>query len=197
MKLIKASLLLLLAFCGSVAADVLNEISARLDTAEITEGNFRQEKRLKVLKKPLISAGTFTYHRSKGAIWKTLTPVPSLLLVNEAHLLTHQGEQVMPVAFGRVFSAMLGGDLSRLTEGFDIAAGVNQKNSWQLQLKPKDEMLKKIITGIELTGDNRLRLLEISEANGNFTRIEFDLITHPATLNPEQEAEFERLSSPD
>lgn len=195
MKLIKASLLLLLAFCGSVAADVLNEISARLDTAEITEGNFRQEKRLKVLKKPLISTGTFTYHRSKGVIWKTLTPVPSLLLVNEARLLTHEGEQVMPMAFGRVFSAMLGGDLSRLTEGFDIA-GVNQKTSWQLQLKPKDEMLKKIITGIELTGDKRLRLLEISEANGNFTRIEFDQITHPATLNPEQEAEFERLSSP-
>jgi hypothetical protein len=188
-------LLLLLPFGDCYAQDVLTQIAERIDKAGITQGNFRQEKRLKVLKKPLISTGEFTYHQSKGVIWKTLTPVPSLLLVNETRLLTAQGEQAVPLAFGKVFKAMLGGDLSQLTEGFDIT-GSNRKPTWQLQLKPKDELLKKIIAGMRLSGDRELRVLEISEANGNLSRIAFDRITHPTELPPEQEADFARLSSP-
>ena len=59
---------------------------------------------------------------------------------------------------------------------------------------PKDELLKKIISSILLSGDNELRLLEIRETGGNITHIKFDQITHPASLTPEQEADFEHLS---
>ncbi|MDD1625915.1 MAG: outer membrane lipoprotein carrier protein LolA [Methylococcaceae bacterium] len=160
---------------------------------EITQGNFQQEKRLKILRKPLLSTGIFTYDQSKGVIWKTLTPVASILLVNDTHLLTGQGEQAVPAAFGKVFKAMLGGNLKQLTDGFSIT-GSDQKPAWQLELKPKDELLKKIISSIMLSGDNELRLLEIQETGGNITRIKFDKITHPAQLTSEQEADFDRLS---
>jgi outer membrane lipoprotein-sorting protein len=191
--ILKALLLFLLSFDHSYASDVLSQITKRLAKTPITHGDFQQEKQLKILRKPLISIGTFTYHQSKGVIWKTLTPVPSILLVNESHLLTAQGEQAVPAAFGKVFKAMLGGDLNQLTDGFSIT-GSDQKTSWQLQLKPKDELLKKIINNILLTGDNELRLLEIQEAGGNITRIKFNQITHPEQLTREQEADFERLS---
>ncbi|WP_246247018.1 outer membrane lipoprotein carrier protein LolA [Candidatus Methylobacter favarea] len=172
---------------------MLAQITTRLAKTEITQGNFQQEKRLKILRKPLISSGAFTYHQSKGVIWKTLTPVFSILLVNESRLLTSQGEQAVPAALGKVFNSILGGNLNRLTEDFSIT-GFDQKPSWQLQLKPKDELLKKIITTILLTGDNELRLVEMQEADGNITRINFGQITHPEQLTTEQEADFERLS---
>ncbi|MGZ5009133.1 MAG: outer membrane lipoprotein carrier protein LolA, partial [Methylobacter sp.] len=159
----------------------------------ITQGEFRQQKQIKVLHKPLISTGTFTYDQNKGVIWKTLTPVASLLLVNESKLLTGQGEQAVPAAFGKVFKAMLGGDLSALTDGFSVT-GTDQKTAWQLELTPKDEMLKRIIGSMLLSGDSELRHLEIREANGNTTDIAFDRITHPAHLTDEQQADFERLS---
>jgi outer membrane lipoprotein-sorting protein len=168
-------------------------ITSRLAKTEITQGNFQQEKRLKILRKPLISTGSFTYHQTKGVIWKTLIPVPSLLLVNDAHLLTTQGELAVPAAFGKVFTAMLGGDLKQLSDGFSIT-GSDQEPAWQIELKPKDEQLKKIISSIMLSGDNELRLLEIQEAGGNISQIKFDNITHPTKLTPEQEADFERLS---
>jgi len=180
---------------GALAADLLADIGARLVKTEITEGRFRQEKTIKVLKKPLISTGTFTYHRKQGVIWQTLTPVPSLLLVNQTRLLTTQGEQALPPAFGRVFTAMFGGDLQAMNEGFAIA-GTNDQGAWQLQLQPKDAMLQKIITGMQLSGDKELQRLDIREANGNLTRIIFEHITHPEALTPTQEADFERLSSP-
>lgn len=194
MILIKALLLYLLA-CGLGVADeaVLTEIAARLAKTPIAQGDFHQHKQLKILHKPLVSKGTFTYDQSKGVIWKTLTPVVSLLLVNESKLLTGQGEQAVPAAFGKVFKAMLGGDLAALTDGFNIA-GTDRKTSWQLELTPKDEMLKLIISTMLLSGDTELRWLEIREAAGNVTRITFDGITHPAQLTEEQEADFERLS---
>jgi len=190
---LKVLLLFLLSFNYSHAADVLASITARLVKTPITQGVFQQEKHLKILRKPLLSTGTFTYHQSKGVIWKTLIPIPSLLLVNESRLLTGQGEQAVPAAFGKVFKAMLGGELNRLAEGFTIT-GEEQQTAWQLQLKPKDELLQKIINTIVLTGDTELRRLEIQETGGNLTRISFDKITHPDHLSPEQQADFERLS---
>jgi hypothetical protein len=171
----------------------LTDITARLVKTPITQGEFHQEKRLKILSKPLISTGTFTYSQSKGVIWKTLTPIPSLLLVNEAHLLTGQGEQAVPPAFGKVFKAMLGGDLKQLSDGF-VITGEDKKNAWTLQLTPKDELLKKIISSIILNGDTELRGLEMQEANGNISRISFTKISHPAELTNEQQADFEHLS---
>jgi len=193
MIILKALLLFLLSFNYSYADDLLTQITTRLAKTPITNGNFRQVKQLKILRKPLISTGIFTYDQSKGVIWKTLTPVASLLLLNDTHLLTGQGEQAVPAAFGKVFKAMLGGDLKQLTDGFSIT-GSDQEPAWQLELKPKDELLKKIISSIMLSGDNELRLLEIQEAGGNISQIKFDKITHPTQLTPEQEADFEHLS---
>jgi len=190
---LKILLLFLFSFNHSYADDVLAKITSRLVKTEITQGDFQQEKRLKILRKPLISTGSFTYHQTKGVIWKTLTPVPSLLLVNDAHLLTTQGELAVPAAFGKVFKAVLGGDLNQLSDGFSIS-GSDQKTAWQIELKPKDEQLKKIISSIVLSGDNELRLLEIQESGGNISQIKFDKITHPTQLTPEQEADFEHLS---
>ena len=193
MIILKALLLFLLSFNLSYADDVLAQIKTRLAKTEITQGNFQQEKRLKILRKPLISTGSFTYHQTKGVIWKTLTPVASLLLVNDTRLLTTQSELTVPAAFGKVFKAMLGGDLKQLSDGFSIT-GSDRETFWQLQLKPKDELSKKIISSIVLSGDNELRLLEIREAGGNITLIKFDQITHPIQLTTEQEADFEHLS---
>jgi hypothetical protein len=194
MKLL-AIVLLLIPLRAGLAADLLAEIDARLVKTEMTEGRFRQEKNIKVLKNPLISTGVFIYHQSRGVIWRTLTPVSSVLLVNQTRLLTEQGEQALPPAFGRVFTAMFGGDLQAMNEGFDIS-GTNDKTAWKLQLKPKDALLQKVIVGMQLTGEKELQQIDIEEANGNFSRITFEHIIHPETLTPAQEADFERLSSP-
>jgi Outer membrane lipoprotein carrier protein LolA len=193
MTFFKAFLLLILTIDCSYASDMLAKITTRLVKTPITQGDFQQEKRLKILRKPLISTGTFTYHQSKGVIWKTVTPIPSLLLINESKLLTGQGEQAVPAAFGNVFKALLGGELNRLAEGFDMT-GTEQKMSWQLQLKPKDELLRKIISTILISGDTELRLLEIQEVTGNQTQISFANISHPNHLSNEQQADFEHIS---
>ena len=189
----KVFLLLVLTIDCSYANNVLAEVTSRLTKTPITQGRFQQEKQLKFLHKPLLSTGVFTYDLNKGVIWKTATPVPSILLMNEALLLNQQGKQALPPGFGRVFKALLSSDLKYLSEDFKIS-GQAQKTAWQLQLTPKDELLKKIIKTILLTGDTELRLMELQETSGNLSRIQFSDITHPDHLTTEQQADFERLS---
>ena len=186
-------LLLLIPVTQSYATELLADITSRLVKAPITQATFQQEKHLKILSRPLMSSGLFTYDQSKGVIWKTLVPAPSLLLVNESQRISGQGEQNVPAAFGKVFKAMLGGDLNELTEGF-LLTGEHKNNTWQLQLTPTDQFLQKIISTITLSGDSELRALELQEVTGNFTRISFTQISHPNQLSTEQEADFERLS---
>ena len=192
MRFNKLFLLLYLLIKPCYASDEFLDISGRLVKTPITQGVFQQEKQLKVLRKPLISNGIFTYDQNKGIIWKTLAPIPTILLINESRLLTGQGEQMVPQAFGRVFKAILGGDLDQLSESF-IITGEN-KSVWQLTLTPRDEFLKKIISTISLCGDKDLRSLEIQEVTGNLTHISFTEITHPDQLSYEQTTDFERLS---
>lgn len=189
----KILLLLVLTVGQSHADDVLAKITVRLAKASIAQGEFHQEKQLKILRKPLLSSGTFTYDKNKGVLWKTLTPMPSLLLVKETQLSTNQGRQSVPPAFGKVFKALLGGDLSSLAETFNMSA--TDGLSWQLQLTPKDELLKRAISNIKLTGDSELRQLDLLERTGNQTHISFNQISHPKELSKDQIADFERLSS--
>ena len=61
---LKVLLLFFLSSGQSHADDVLAQITTRLAKTEITQGNFQQEKRLKILRKPLISTG-YIYLSSK------------------------------------------------------------------------------------------------------------------------------------
>jgi hypothetical protein len=190
---LKALVLFLLATSVGMADELLDQIQARLTKAAITRGAFEQTKQLKVLRKPLISNGTFIYDKSRGIAWKTLSPVPSLLLISDTRLWTAQGEQPVPAAFGKVFQAMLGADLPQLAEAFEIT-GAARKTSWQVSLVPKDEMLKKVISRMRLSGDHELRLLEIFETNGNSSTLRFQNISHPDLLTAGEEADFAHLS---
>ncbi len=186
-------LILWLYAAATQADDALAAIKSRLAPSAIVFGHFRQEKHLKFLSRPLISEGEFTFQQQHGVIWKTVSPVESVLLIGDNRLLTSQGEQALPASFGRVFPAMLGGDLAALSADFSTRAEL-QSDSWRLTLLPKDALLGKAIAGISLTGDSELRSVEIRETNGNSSMIGFDRISHPVQLSPEQAAEFARLS---
>jgi hypothetical protein len=190
---LKALMLFLLTANACMADELLDQIHARLTKAAITRGAFEQTKQLKVLRKPLISTGTFIYDKNRGVAWKTLSPVPSLLLISDTRLWTAQGEQPVPAVFGKVFQAMLGADLAQLATAFDIT-GSARKTSWKVSLVPKDEMLKKVISRMQLSGDQELRVLEIFETNGNSSMLHFQNISHPDRLTAGEEADFAHLS---
>ncbi len=186
------SLLFLTKSNHGCADDLLLRIASKIPETKITEGAFRQEKRLRFLKKPLSSQGKFLYEQNKGVLWKTETPIESAVLIKESQLITEQGGQALPPAFGGVFKSLLSGDVVRLNADFEVT-GTEQKDAWEIRLIPKDEMMKKVIGEIRLRGDIEIRHWELQETGGNLTRIDFTRISHPNALSGEQQAEFERF----
>ncbi len=176
----------------AVAEDVLQQIQNQLSQAKIASGQFQQEKQLKFLKKPLISSGDFTYQHKVGLVWKTNSPFTSTLLLSETRLISNQIEREIPIGFGRIFASVLGGDIQQLDQDFVINSQL-KNHTWDLTLNPKNQALSKAIVMLKLTGDSELRLLEIHEVNGNVARIQFDKITHPTELSPQQVTDFEQL----
>ena len=166
-------LLFMLSFFAQ-AEDTLTQIRARLPQTEIVQGHFSQEKQLKFLSKPLVSQGEFVFWQEHGVLWKTLSPVASTLLINNSRLLSNHGEQAIPVSFGRIFPALLGGDWTKLQADFNLNATL-QTESWQIELVPKDPLLAKAIASLHLGGDSELRQLEIHEVSGNQSIIRFEI----------------------
>lgn len=174
------------------AEAVLGQIPTLLTITEVAQGKFRQEKRLKFLRKPLLSEGEFIYSRGRGIIWKTLSPVASVLFMNQKRLLLDQTEQVLPPQFGRIFQALLGGEVESLVNDFNIRAE-EKKSNWHVHMSPKDEMMQKIVRAMELSGDTEVRSLDVEEVSGNVTKISFHGIAHSNQLTSGQLAEFARF----
>ena len=79
---------------------------------------------------------------------------------------TGQSDQI------RLFLGLLSGDISALSEQFDIAvSGV--KTQWQLTLTPKTLLMKQIFTQIQLKGNALVQEIELSETQGDRTQIQF------------------------
>jgi len=59
-------LLFMLSSDHGYAGDLLTQITARMTKSEITQGDFQQEKRLKILRKPLISTVSLLTIKAKA-----------------------------------------------------------------------------------------------------------------------------------
>lgn len=145
------------------------------------EGRFEQDKFIKVLPKPLFSKGVFSYEEASGLDWLTQTPIVSRLVFNDQGIRQDvegntvweiDGMQPAVLSITRVMTGVLSGNWPVLNEYFEIS-GKADKNSWQLTLTPKDEVITQLITSLSVSGEKSLKNLTLFEANGDRTEISF------------------------
>lgn len=174
-------------------------LSQKLNLGETVRGHFVQSRQLKVLKKPLISQGQFVFDKDQGLIWQQLTPFESLLILKDKQLIQRDSQGRVQVssadasasaaAMGDLLpslvSAMLGGDISGLSNHFELHFLAQKtltnelaKENWQLGLTPKDPLMKKAIANMVLEGSDTLHALVLlsaapSVSPQDITRIDF------------------------
>lgn len=174
-------------------------LSQKLNLGETVRGHFVQSRQLKVLKKPLVSQGQFVFDKDQGLIWQQLTPFESLLILKDKQLIQRDSQGRVQVssadasasaaAMGDLLpslvSAMLGGDISGLSNHFELHFLAQKtltnelaKENWQLGLTPKDPLMKKAIANMVLEGSDTLHALVLLSAAPNvspqdITRIDF------------------------
>ena len=196
-------------FSQSADTAQLVALSQKLNLGETVRGQFVQSRQLKVLKKPLISQGQFIFDQNQGLIWQQIKPFESLLILKDKQLIQRDSQGRVQIskadasasaaAMGdllpNLVRAMLGGDISGLSENFELhflstdklnveklspenfsPESLNTDGQWQLGLTPKDPLMKKAIANMVLEGGDTLQSLVLLSAQ-DMTRIDFSALS--------------------
>jgi len=199
---------LFLWLCGFVlavpaqAADLtlLNTIQSRLALDEVTRGDFTQTRQLVGIGRPLVANGSFVVGKKQGVLWRTLTPFPQTMRITQGEILQKDDTRVLMVlraeqepavsAISHVLFSLFAGNVSALAEYFDYTGKIDN-GGWQLSFTPRDVRLRAVIGSLSLEGDDAVRLVTLTSAAGDITRIAFSNMTTAAALTADERAQFE------
>ena len=184
------------------AADI-GLVQQRVARVDVLRGEFVQEKRITGFRNPLRSQGRFVVSRDEGVIWTTLKPFPSEMVVTRDRILSRgsDGRQRVEVdarqqpalrSVNAMMFALVSGDVAALSSRFETQVEALPGNGWKLALKPRSAALAQAFSRIVLSGDRYVRAVEIEEANGDRTKLDFSAITDaPGKLDAEEARRFD------
>jgi hypothetical protein len=195
---------LLLAALPATAADgeALARIRARLDANPQLRADFVQTRRSPDLERPSVSRGRMLVWGREGVVWETHQPVkgtvalrPDTTIVIDARggrTARKAQDDAVAARIGRVLRALLQGDTETLEKWFRVAAQ-SEGARWSITLTPHRGPLASFIESMQVGGGEYLEAVDIREAGGESTRIEFG--NHRAAA-PLSESERSLLGAP-
>lgn len=180
--------------------EVLVEVGRKLSDHKLLCAEFEQQKFMKVLKRPLVSKGRFIFSTGQGVLWQVNEPFPAKVLIREQGIVKWSedgkpnplGLSQSPLfqAMTKVFLSVFSGKISELANEFTISS-IRSDDDWILTLIPKHQELGRLITAIDVEGDNYVQMLHIAETRGDRTEIQFRKIDGvTCQLNTEEKKAF-------
>ena len=184
----------------AVSETDLSEIQMRLLKSDMLRANFQQEKNLRALSRPLMSEGELLFIVGEGALWQVVEPFAVAVLMKSDEIIEWDSEGEMrrldtslnPVlhALGEIILATLAGDTQFLKQHFEVSPTILERG-WGLFLKPKSEQLGAVISDVQIFGDHFVEQVQISETNGDVTKLQFsDFGVGPFELNEFEKRHF-------
>ncbi|MGB8221761.1 MAG: outer membrane lipoprotein carrier protein LolA [Polyangiales bacterium] len=154
------------------------------------EAQFVEEKRLALLKAPLVSRGRLYFARPGYLLRQIETPQPSKVLITPTTLTLEDGntEETIDLttrsdvrSFVASFVSLLAGDKGALTKIYRIEITWTAPGQWRMELAPKAPPLSDLITKVWVTG-SQLSVVEVHvfDTSGD------DTITRMLNVNPER-----------
>lgn len=165
------------------AMDVnLLAVNKQLKNNKIVRSQFRQEKKIQVLKRPLLSSGRFLFSDIDGLYWQIEKPLYTAVIVTDdavfekrdgkTVVIAEAKKQPMISSFGTIFKSLFSGDMDSLSQVFDLQFA-GDVSAWTLVLKPKPSMLSKVFKEITLSGGEYIDAIFLDEVNGDYTELSF------------------------
>lgn len=173
--------LLLLPVAVSRAADAAAAPQAPIQLRSV-QADFTQEKHLKILARPILSTGTFTFQAPQSLRWEYRSPVPSILLMHDGKmkkLLERDGKLVEDQGMGLDSMQVVLAEITNWLDGRftdNAMFTVSFPDKQTILLTPKEQGLAALISSIELKLGEQAGLLDavtIFEGPGSSTRLTF------------------------
>lgn len=177
------------------------DVAGQLRQIQILRANFKQEKKIQALRRPLRSQGRFVFSAEKGLYWQTIRPFDTVFVMTPVGIAQKSDgkttmniraeEQPVIHGFTEVFLAMFNGDASVLKGKFSLYFQ-GDTSSWVLGLVPKGRIMSSMIHHIVLSGDSVVQTVDFVEKNGDITQIQFsDVVVNSPDLSTEERTYFE------
>ncbi|MDB4077668.1 outer membrane lipoprotein carrier protein LolA [Porticoccaceae bacterium] len=165
------------------AADLVDQLSVRAGSLQSMQGRFSMQRQIAVLPLPLESKGRFKYSKGLGLRWETLSPVQSLLSINQQGVSVDgvQRSQIGVREFAKALLDIFAGDMEELADTFTISS-IGDLNQWQLILEPRIHEVAARLVKISITGAKNTESIEILETNMDITLI--NLVTESVNTQP-------------
>ena len=198
--------LVLLALCASASSNALaasnQALSSRLNTSADTRiietpeaplkvilsrfasmpglsARFREEKRIALLRDPLVSEGSIYFAPPESLARYVRTPVASVvLLVGDRVSYDFKGDRgeldidshPMIRGMSSIIRLLLAGDADALTRLFEVKTVIADSDDWEIFFLPRLATLRKTIASVRVRGTGgKLRDLRVAEHNGDET----------------------------
>ncbi len=185
-------------FVPAASADTgVQAIQSRLLKSEMLRAEFYQEKNLRALSRPLVSRGKLLFVAGEGVLWQVVEPFTVAVLIRSDEVIEWNSEGEVtrsntgsnPVfrALSEIILGTLSGDTKFLGQLFDLSPAASE-GGWQLLLQPKSKQLAAAVLNIKILGDRFVEEVQVSEAKGDTTVLQFrEFKVGPFELN-----EFEK-----
>ncbi|MDH5491042.1 MAG: outer membrane lipoprotein carrier protein LolA [Myxococcales bacterium] len=169
---------------GAGDADALGALLARFAAMPGLEAEFREEKRIALLRTPLVNEGTLHFSPPDRLARHVLRPSPSSVLVQGGRMRVADasGERELELdtqpllrAFVDPFLGLLGGDRRALERAYRLRfLPSSEADAWVLELRPHQPALGRILRHIRLEGQGlALSRLRVEEQSGDVSETTF------------------------
>jgi hypothetical protein len=180
--------------------EVFAQMQDRLQRSPLLRADFRQERQLRILRRPLVSTGRMVLSQGQGVLWQVVDPHPVTYLIRPAEVLEWEGDAgprrvAMAAVPGfrlltQVFLAALAGDVTGLEAAF-TPEPLPAESGWRVSLTPTSAELSEIIASLEVAGDRYVEEVHLQEAGGDAVHFTFtDFQTEPASLDAAETSYF-------
>jgi hypothetical protein len=160
----------------------LPQLMASLQQVKSASGQFVEHKTLRVLSQPLIASGTLLYVAPDQVQKITVSPQRERLALSGDTLTIEGGPddrtRIMSLtsypevaAFVEGIRATLAGDLPAL-ERFYTVQFSGDPTSWQIDLQPREERLRKLVQWIRIRGSgDQIRAVDTEQGDGDHSEM--------------------------
>ena len=170
------------------APESFQRLSNQFRKQKNVKANFKQIKKIKVLRRPLVSKGNILFVKDMGLIWRIAHPFKSMMIINSSGIYQQRKKELIPMlsvkqnpmarGFMESFLSLFSGDFSKLEEYYRIYYQQDDQGKWKIGFIPKREPHNKIIEKMILQGDSQafFKTFYLWEKNGDQTEMNFTQI---------------------
>lgn len=159
------------------------QLARVLSAHEYVIADFTQARRIKGLKKAVLSQGTLVLWRKKLLLWQVRAPVQSQQLIRFDGVKPRSTQaNKVPAQLNQLLGQIFSGDERQLRQNFALTQGLEADGRWKLTLTPKAARLARALKAIQISGNQQAISAVVIEQNTSLLAVEFAPPQTPSNL---------------